>query len=79
MQVLCLSVDVETIVIGGGMSAFGPDLLEAVIDDLETRASASAFLSSLAMPGRLRLLPQGAPVGGIGAVLLPVTDVAALR
>jgi glucokinase len=58
------------IVLGGGVAEVGPPLLEAVAAALSSRVGASGFLASLDLGGRLRLVPDGLPVGAFGAALL---------
>ncbi len=70
LRVLVLSCDIGTIVIGGGVSALGRPLLDAVVAELDRQAADSSFLAGLAIPPRLHLAPAGVPVGAVGAALV---------
>jgi glucokinase len=69
VTVLALGVDPEVIVLGGGVAEAGEPLLLAVVEALDARATRSAFLASLDLPRRVRLVPDG-PVAAIGAAML---------
>lgn len=64
---LVLTVDVEHVVLGGGVAAVGPALTDAVAAALERRAARSPFLRELAVPQRLRLVPPDSRVAPLGA------------
>jgi predicted NBD/HSP70 family sugar kinase len=70
VRVLVLTVDVEHVVIGGGLSHLGERLLGRVREVLEAWARRSPFLASLALPERVRLVPEGSPVAALGAALV---------
>ncbi|HKT56851.1 MAG TPA: ROK family protein [Microbacterium sp.] len=70
VRMLVLSVDPETIVVGGGLSALGGRLQDRMREVFDRWAEASAFLASLDLPGRTRLLPSGTPVAAVGAAML---------
>jgi glucokinase len=70
VRVLVLTVDVDAVVIGGGVSSLGPRLLEGVQAALDAGAKVSPFLASLELSARVRLLPEGFPAAGIGAALV---------
>ncbi|AMM19870.1 sugar kinase [Frondihabitans sp. PAMC 28766] len=70
VRILVLTVDVESVVIGGGLSHVGPPLLECVRDVLDDWAAQSEFLASLDLPERIRLLPEGLSVAAVGAAML---------
>jgi predicted NBD/HSP70 family sugar kinase len=70
VRVLCLTADVESVVLGGGVAQVGDPLLRAVQDALEEQAHGSAFLSSLGLADRVLLVPVGYPAAAIGAALL---------
>jgi predicted NBD/HSP70 family sugar kinase len=65
-----LTVDVETVVVGGGLSHLGDRLLRDVHEVLDEWAQASPFLASLSLPARVRLVPEGSPAAAIGAALV---------
>lgn len=70
VRVLVLAVDVDTVVIGGGLSHLGDPLLGDVHEVLEDWERASPFLASLALPQRVRLVPPGSPVAALGAAIV---------
>jgi glucokinase len=70
IRVLCLTVDVESVVLGGGVAQVGEPLLWAVRAELEAQAEGSAFLSSLALGDRVLMVPVGYPAAAVGAALL---------
>jgi len=73
VRVLVLSADVETVVLGGGVTALGDRMLNHVVTELEASAAASAFLRSLHLPERIELLPAGSPAAALGAALVGAT------
>lgn len=70
VRLLCLTVDVEVVVIGGGVAQVGEPLRSAVAGALRAQADSSGFLGSLQLAERLRLVPADYPVAAIGAALL---------
>lgn len=70
VRVLVLAVDVDLVVIGGGVSSLGGQLLGGVLAVLDSWAASSPFLASLGLAGRVELVPQGFPVAAIGAALV---------
>ncbi|WP_088285555.1 ROK family protein [Kineosporia sp. A_224] len=70
VQLLVLTVDVDVVVLGGGVAEVGERLRLAVASALSRRARASAFLASLDLPARVTTVPQGRPVAAVGAALL---------
>jgi predicted NBD/HSP70 family sugar kinase len=70
VRLVCLTVDPEYVVLGGGVSQVGDGLRAAVVDALAAQASASPFLRSLDLAGRVLLLPRHVPVAALGAALL---------
>ncbi|MEO6117359.1 MAG: ROK family protein, partial [Pseudolysinimonas sp.] len=69
VRVLVLTVDVDDVVIGGGITSLGTPLLEAIREVLTTWSTQSQFLASLELPSRVGLAPAG-PVASVGAALL---------
>lgn len=67
---LILSVDVETVVIGGGLSALGDRLLTPIRERLRIEGATSPFLHSLELGARMELLPAGSPAAALGAALI---------
>ncbi|MEZ0578320.1 ROK family protein [Nocardioides sp. MH1] len=70
VRLVCLTVDPEYVVLGGGVSQVGERLRAAVVAALAEQASASPFLRSLDLAGRVLLLPRDVPVAALGAALL---------
>lgn len=70
IRVIVLSVDVDTVVLGGGVSALGDRMLTRVVTELEASAAASPFLRSLHLADRVELLPAGSPAAALGAALI---------
>jgi len=69
VRVLVLTVDVDDVVIGGGITSLGAPLLEAIREVLAAWSAQSEFLASLELPSRVGLAPAG-PVASVGAALL---------
>jgi glucokinase len=69
VRVLVLTVDVDDVVIGGGITSLGAPLLEAIREVLTAWSAQSEFLASLELPSRVVLAPAG-PVASVGAALL---------
>ncbi len=70
VRLVCLTVDPEYVVLGGGVAQVGERLRVAVAHALAQQASSSPFLRSLDLPGRVLLVPSGVPVAALGAALL---------
>ncbi|MCS5732665.1 ROK family protein [Herbiconiux daphne] len=70
VRVLVLTVDVELVVIGGGLSNLGAWLLDEVRRVLTSWAEESPFLASLGLEGRVQLVPAGFPAAAVGAALV---------
>ncbi|WP_277212406.1 ROK family protein [Isoptericola croceus] len=70
VRMLVLTVDVQHVVLGGGVSQLGPPLLDVVRDALTDESAASGFLRSLDLPGRVRLAPGRVAVGAVGAAVV---------
>ncbi|MFD5213342.1 ROK family protein [Microbacterium sp. NPDC058345] len=70
VRVLVLTADVETVVIGGGLTALADRLEPRIRQALRDDARESAFLRSLHLDERIELLPATSPVSAIGAALL---------
>jgi glucokinase len=69
-RLLVLTMDVETVVFGGGISSLGEPLLEAVREVFADWAADSPFLASLDLPGRVAVLPDEFPAAAVGAALV---------
>lgn len=70
VRILELSVDVRHVVLGGGVSALGEPLLDAVRAALVEQSRTSPFLSSLRLAERVSLAPTDVPVAAVGAALV---------
>ncbi|MBJ7356663.1 ROK family protein [Nocardioides sp.] len=70
VRTLALSVDPQTVVLGGGVAHLGQVLVDHVAEALRRQAASSPFLASLDLAARLRVVPEGQPVAAIGAALL---------
>ena len=70
VRVLCLTADVESVVLGGGVAQVGEPLLRAVRAALAEQAADSPFLASLALGERVLLVPADDPAAAVGAALL---------
>mgnify|MGYP005812285637 CR=1 FL=1 len=70
VRVLVLTVDVEEVIIGGGLTRLGAPLTDGVRAQLEEWSSASSFLNSVDLAGRFRVLETDEPVAAIGAAMV---------
>jgi predicted NBD/HSP70 family sugar kinase len=70
VRILVLTTDVDTVVIGGGLSALGEPLLVEVRRVLEEWSADSPFLASLGLAHRVRVMPAGFPAAAVGAALV---------
>ncbi len=73
VRMLVLSIDVETVVIGGGISSLGQPLLAGIRAELDGWSKASPFLASLRLSERVQLVPLGSPVSAVGAAFVGAT------
>lgn len=67
---LVLSADVDTVVIGGGVTALGDRLLGDVVRRLRQEGLESPFIGALHLDERIELLPAGSPAAALGAALV---------
>lgn len=70
VKVLVLTVDVETVVLGGGLSSAGERLREKVAISLDRDSESSGFLASLRLSSRVGIVPDVDSVGALGAALV---------
>jgi glucokinase len=70
VRILVLTLDVDLVVIGGGISSMGDDLLAAVRGIVAEWEAASPFITSLDLGERMRILPPGSSTAAIGAAWL---------
>jgi glucokinase len=75
VRLLVLTVDVDDVVIGGGLSSLGDVLLADVRGVLQGWAASSEFLASLQLPDRVALVPNDFPAAAVGAALVGVDAV----
>jgi predicted NBD/HSP70 family sugar kinase len=69
VRLVVLSFDPQRIVVGGGISGLGDELLRVLSAALARQAAASAFLASLRIPDRITLAPADVPIAAVGAAL----------
>lgn len=74
VRILVLSIDVDKVVIGGGLSSVGPKLIESIQHILAIWAVDSPFLASLDLTSRVQLLPAGHSAAAVGAALTGLDD-----
>lgn len=72
VRMLVLTVDVDRVVIGGGLSALGEPLIHGVRGVLADWSVSSPFLASLRLSDRVQLIPIGFPAAAFGAALVGV-------
>lgn len=73
-RLLVLTVDVDDVVIGGGISRIGDPLMRGVRDVIAEWENASPFLASLHLADRVRLLPPDFPAAAVGAAFVGDPD-----
>lgn len=69
VRLVVLTVDVELVVLGGGVAELGERLAGPVREHLERSAAVSPYLRGLDLPGRVVTVPPGPPVAAFGAAL----------
>lgn len=74
VRILVLTIDVDSVVLGGGISSLGEQLRQAVAAVLEGWAAESPFLASLELPSRVRLAPTKFPSAAVGAALVGMAE-----
>ncbi|HQJ34659.1 MAG TPA: ROK family protein [Rhodoglobus sp.] len=72
VRVLVLTVDVDSVVIGGGLSSLGTSLLHDIVVVLEGWEHDSPFLASIELSRRMQLVPADFPAAAVGAALVGV-------
>lgn len=70
VRILVLTVDVDLVVIGGGLAKLNHRLLDGVKGVIEDWEAQSALIQSLELHDRVRLIPADAPVAALGAAHL---------
>jgi glucokinase len=69
VQLCVLTLDVDVVVVGGGMTSPGDSFLLRLSDALAKSEMASSMLAATGLVRRVRVAPPDAPLGCIGAVL----------
>ncbi|MDN4478208.1 ROK family protein [Demequina sp. SYSU T00039] len=69
VRVLVLTLDVDEVVVAGGMTAWGDELIGGARRLLDAWAATSPFLASLDLAARMRPLELEVPVAAIGAAM----------
>jgi glucokinase len=69
VQLLVMLLDVDVVVLGGGVSRLGDRLRDPVAAALGDRERGSSLIASAAPSSRLRLAPAASELGAVGAVL----------
>lgn len=69
IRFLVLTVDPDTLVIGGGLRLLGAPLLDGIRETLDEWSAASPFLANLKMSSRIRILPEHSSAAAVGAAL----------
>lgn len=69
VQLCVLTLDVDVVVVGGGMTSAGDSFLLRLTDALAKSETASSMLAATGLVRRVRVAPPDAPLGCIGAVL----------
>lgn len=70
IRVLVLTIDVDEVVLGGGLTKWGEPLMEGTFAVLEQWEERSAFLRSLQLSDRVIALTSDEPVAAIGAAMM---------
>ena len=70
VRILVLTVDVDLVVVGGGLARLGDRLLDGVHDVIAEWEAKSPFIASLELFERIRTLPVESPVAALGAAHL---------
>lgn len=72
VRVLVLTLDVDRVMLGGGLTGLRYELLDGARRVIRGWEAASPFLGSLDMGARIVLAPHGEPIAAIGAAKLEV-------
>lgn len=70
VRILVLTVDVDRVVIGGGLSSLGAALIDAVRGVLAAWEAESPFLASARLAERVAIVPAEFPAAAVGAALV---------
>ena len=74
VRILVLTVDVDQVIIGGGLAKLGSRLMDGVHDVIGGWEAQSPFIHSLELGRRVMLIPSDAPVAALGAAHLGSLD-----
>ena len=75
VRILVLTVDVERVVIGGGIANLGAELLDGVRSVFTSWGeNDSPFIASLDLSSRVSLVPDDVPIAAIGAALVGAAE-----
>jgi len=69
VQLCAMALDVDVVVVGGGMTRPPDAFLRELQDVLSARAEASPMLAALALAHRVAVAPVDVPLGNLGAAL----------
>ncbi len=72
VRMLVLTVDVDSVVLGGGLSTLGDPLLDDVIAVLARWELTAPLLASIELSSRVAILPADFPAAAVGAALVGV-------
>jgi predicted NBD/HSP70 family sugar kinase len=75
VRLLVLTCDVETVVLGGGVTDLGVRLMRAVTAALRHAAATAPFLAALDLPARVRIIPPRSDVAALGAAIVGAASV----
>lgn len=70
VRILVLTADVDTVVLGGGLTALGDRLMDGVVAELDASARTSPFMRSLRLSERVDVLPRGSAAAAFGAAIV---------
>ena len=70
VRLLVLTVDVDSVVIGGGLASLGDELVQRVREVLRGWERQSRFLASIALSERVAIVPADFPAAAVGAALV---------
>ena len=74
VRILVLTVDVDHVIIGGGLAKLGTRLMDGVQIVIEGWEAQSPFIHSLELCKRVMLIPSDSPVAALGAAHLGSLD-----
>ena len=69
IQLAAQAYDPDLLLLGGGVTKTGQPLMDLLKSRFQEKARHSAFLDTIRIDKRLRLIDPGEPIGAIGAAL----------